>query len=84
MSVTIEELRRFHQFAEEKLSNCWADLTLDNLVELWNIENPSPERLHEDVLAVKAALRDLDNGERGIPHEEHMREMREKYGIADE
>jgi hypothetical protein len=84
MQTTLDELHRFHRFAEEKLSNGGSDLTLEQLVDLWNIENPSPEALREDVLAVKAALRDLDNGDRGIPVEELIQKMRDKYGLAEE
>jgi hypothetical protein len=84
MPVTLEELHRFHRFAEEKLGNGGSDLTLYGLVDLWLIAQPSPERLHDDVQAVKAALRDLDAGDRGVPLEEHLQEMREKYGAAEE
>jgi len=83
MQLTLDELNRFHRFAEEKLSNGGGDLTLEGLVDLWSFENPSPEQRNEDLLAVKAALRDLDNGDRGIPVEDHIRELREKYGLAE-
>lgn len=84
MQLTLDELNRFHRFAEETLANGNGDLTLEDLVEMWSFENPSPERQHEDLLAVKAALRDVDNGDRGIPFEDHIRELREKYGLAEE
>lgn len=83
MSATIEELNRFHSFAEEKLANGGAELTFEDLVEMWSFENPSPQRRHEDLLAVKASLRDLDNGDRGEPVEDVIREMREKYGLSE-
>ena len=38
-------------------------------------------RFDDDVLAVKAALRDLENGERGIPFDEHLRELSEQFGL---
>jgi hypothetical protein len=84
MQLTLDELHRFHRFAEEKLSNGGGDLTLEQMIDLWNIENPSSEQLQEDVLAVKAALRDLDNGDRGIPVEELIQKMRDKYGLPVE
>lgn len=84
MQLTIDELNRFHRFAEEKLSNGGGDLTLEDLVDMWNLENPPPQQVREDVLAVKAALRDLDNGDRGIPFEDHIRELREKYRLTGE
>lgn len=35
----------------------------------------------EDLLAVAASLRDYDNGERGIPAEESIRQIRVKLGL---
>jgi len=84
MPVTLDELQRFHRFAEEKLTNGGTDLTLEDLVEMWSFENPSPQRQREDLLAVKAALRDLDNGDRGIPVEEMIQKMRDKYALPEE
>jgi hypothetical protein len=84
MQLTLDELDRFHRFAEEKLSNGNGDLTLEDLVEMWSFENPSPERQREDLLAVKAALRDVDNGDRGIPVDEMIQKMRDKYGLPEE
>lgn len=83
-AATIDELNRFYQFAQEKLSNGGSELTLEELVDLWQFENPTPERRQADLLAVKEALSDLDNGDRGIPHEDFMHELRKKYGVAEE
>lgn len=84
MSVTHEELKRFHQFAEKQLAIGGAELSWEELVEMWQAENSSTERSQEDLLAVRAALRDLDNGDRGIPMDDHLRELHEKYGLAEE
>ena len=35
----------------------------------------------DDVLAVKAAVRDLENGDRGIPFDEHLRELSAQFGL---
>jgi len=79
MAVTQSELNQFHRYAVEKISEGSEAESLQELLDLWQIENPSPDRLREDVLAVKAALRDLDAGDRGIPFEEHLREMKARY-----
>lgn len=82
MAVTQEELERFHRFAIEQIENGGTDLTLDELWARWRIENPTPDEYRENVLAIKASLRDWENGERGIPVEKHIQEMREKYNLA--
>ena len=84
MSTTLEELNRFREFAEEKISNGHVDWSLEQLVDLWKFENPTQERLAVDVQAVKEALRDLDNGEVGISHEQFMRELRARFGLVEQ
>ena len=85
MAVTEEELDSFHRFAAEKRADDGSDLTLQELLDLWQIENPAPEELRENVLAVKAAIRDMENGDRGMPFEDHIWGMQEKHSIpADE
>lgn len=81
MSTTLEELNRFRDFAEAKLSNGESDWSLGQLVELWHFENPTPEQREADFQAVKEALRDLDNGDCGEPLEDVMREIRDKHGL---
>ena len=74
--MTKEEIESFHRFAEKKLEDGEDDLTMEEFLDLWRLENPSAEHVADDVLAVKAALRDLENGDRGVPFEEHIRETR--------
>ena len=73
MATTREELESFHRFAEGKIDNGDTDTCLDELFELWRIENPTDEQFEENVAAVKAAVRDMENGDRGIPLDEHLR-----------
>ena len=56
-----------------------AQLTIDELYDQWRIENPSDTELTENVAAVKASLRDLHDGDRSIPHDEHMRQLGDQY-----
>lgn len=83
MNATQEQIDSFHQFATERLSNGGADLTMEELFELWRLENPSPERRTADLLAVKAALRDMENGDTGVPFEEFKREFRARHNIPE-
>jgi hypothetical protein len=86
MTVTRTEIDSFHRFAVSKLNDDGNDLSFEELVDLWLVENTSHEGLQKDVLAVKAAIRDMENGDRGIPLDEHLRELHEKLDptAADE
>ncbi|MDA1018164.1 MAG: hypothetical protein O3A00_27380 [Planctomycetota bacterium] len=79
MTATIQELNNFHQFALQKLASGANDVSLDDLFDMWQIENTSAETREVDLLAVQAAVRDLEGGDRGVPFEEHVRELRDKY-----
>jgi hypothetical protein len=56
---------------------------LEELIDLWQVENPSPEQTRDDILAVKASLRDMESGERGRPWDEFAREFRAHHGPAE-
>ena len=81
MSVTREDIESFHRFAEKKLEDGEDGLTMEEFLDLWRLENPAAQHVADDVLAVKAALRDLENGDRGVTFEEHIRETRTKFDI---
>ena len=84
MAATQDQLDDFHRFATDKLGNGAGD-SLEQLLDQWRLLNPTPEEHADNVAAVKAALRDMQNGDRGIPLEEHIRHLREKHRIsADE
>lgn len=40
--------------------------------------------ISEDLLAIKASLREMQNGDHGVLAEDHIREMRKKYGLPAE
>ena len=84
MSVTEQQLLSFNEFVREKLLNDETDANLDELFDLWWTQNPSDSEHRENVAAVRVALDDVRNGDRGTPVEEHLREMSEKYNIPDD
>lgn len=84
MAITHEQLDSFHEFAKGQLDNNGSDLTFAELYEMWRVENPADEELAENVAAVKAAIRDMEQGDRGVPFDDHIREMREKYVPTNE
>jgi hypothetical protein len=81
MSATTQELQSFYQFAEERLRTGSSEQSLDDLYGEWRACNPTPEELDTNVLALRAALRDLKSGETGRPIEEFAAEFRQRNGI---
>ena len=81
MSTTATDLLSFCQFADQRLRNGNCDQTLDELYAEWRACNPAPEELESNVLAVRAALRDMEQGETGRPVEEFAAEFRRRNGI---
>lgn len=45
------------------------------------MENPGDEQLRQIAFAVEAAIADLDRGDRGIPADEHVKQVRAKYNL---
>lgn len=81
MTVTQHELDSFHQFATNELNNGGSGLSMDDLYDQWRALHPTPAELAESVAAVRAALQDYENGDRGRPAEEVLREIRAKYNL---
>lgn len=84
MAKTGEELDRFTTFARQRIVSGGANISLDDLFDLWRTENPSEELYAENVAAVNAAIVDFRNGDRGTPAGEHSAQLRSQFGIAAE
>ena len=84
MPATLDDLTQFHAFAAKRLATEKSDLSMQQLLDLWRIENPDPEELQQSVSALREALEDWDHGDRGMPYEEHIRELQAQFGSADE
>jgi hypothetical protein len=81
MATVANELQSFYHFADERLGISGCNQTLDELYAEWRALNPTPEELEANVLAVRAALRDMDQGEAGRPIDEFAAEFRQRNGI---
>ncbi|HEY3391415.1 MAG TPA: hypothetical protein VGK58_01820 [Lacipirellulaceae bacterium] len=75
------ELQSFHQFIGEQLSTGHASLSPEEALELWRLENRSPEEYQADVEAIREALADMEAGDTGRPWEEFDREFRTKHKL---
>lgn len=81
MVAAAQELQSFYQFAEGRLRSGGSNQSLDDLYLEWRACNPSPAELEGNVLAIRAALRDMDEGETGRPIEDFSAEFRRRNGI---
>ena len=83
MSVTREQLDSFHRFAARQLDNGGSELSLEQLLDLWRIENPAPDERSESVAAIQQALNDMDAGDVGEPADAVIQEVRASLSAAD-
>ena len=81
MSITLEQLNQFREYAEQRLTAGSATMDIVELAAEWQFQHESQDHLQEDILAVKAALRDMDAGETGRPMAEFMKEFEERNQI---
>jgi hypothetical protein len=81
MSVTKEELDRFHDFAVSLVSGAEPDATWLQLFELWRVENPSVAEFRENVAAIRESLQAMDAG-RMRPFSAFDAEFRQRHGIT--
>ncbi len=84
MPTSTQELQNFQEYATARIQNDGAKLELEDLLDEWKHKNQDTERLHEDILAVKASLRDVESGETGTPVEDVIREIKTKYNQTGE
>ena len=66
MAITSADLSAFHNFAAARIANSGVE-TLHELVELRELEHPAPALHVQNVAAVRAAIRDMENGDTGRP-----------------
>lgn len=81
--ATIAQVDSFHRFAVTRLRDGHSDLSMDELLELWRLEHLSPEELAESVAAVKAAFAEIDNEDAWVDVDDHLAELRSKYGFSE-
>jgi hypothetical protein len=83
MPATREEVQQFARFATEQLSNGGADLSIEELLDLWRMWNPTDEVYAANVAAIAASIEDFERGERGTPFDPHSTELRRELGLDD-
>jgi hypothetical protein len=78
---SIDELREFHRFLSEKLSDGRVDCSPEEAVDEWRRLHPDVGASAEEVAAIQQALTDLANGDRGILFEEFDRDFRQRHHL---
>jgi len=82
MATIQEQLDSFNRFVAERTTTEVDEYTIDQLYDLWRINNPTDAEHAENVAAVKASLEDLANGERGRPASEVSDDIRKELGLS--
>jgi hypothetical protein len=79
---TIEELRDFHRFLGDRLAADGVELSPEQALDEWRRLHPPAHAADEDLAAIKEALADMANGDRGIPFAEFDRDFRKRHNLS--
>ena len=77
------DLRAFRQFVECKLSTGEGNLTVDDVIGLWDAETQPDSEREANVKAIRDALDEMHAGDTGIPADEFMAPIRGEYSLPD-
>ena len=81
MATAIDDLRAFHEFVGRKLAESGNEPpTPQDCLDLWLIENESPEEEAATLEAIREGLADLDAG-RARPVEDVLRDLCRKHNL---
>lgn len=75
------ELQDFHRFLAEKLAKGEENLSPEEAVDQWRDLHSCPDKLAEDVTAVREALADMAAGDIGTDFEEFDRDFRATHNL---
>jgi hypothetical protein len=76
----IDDARAFRDFLDAQLAAGGASRSLDEILDLWHVENAPEAEREETLRAIREGLDDMDAG-RTRPFEEFDREFRERNGL---
>ncbi|MBX3438620.1 MAG: type II toxin-antitoxin system HicB family antitoxin [Planctomycetaceae bacterium] len=78
LALTSAEFEQFSEFVRQKMGNGAVE-SLEELVDLWRVNNPSEQELEESVRALEEGLADAAAG-RVRPAEDVFRDLAARYG----
>jgi len=76
-----DELRDFHRFLSEKLSNHPGSCSPEQALDEWRRLHPDRHATEDDLAAIQEALADVAKGDRGIPFTEFDRAFRKRHNL---
>jgi len=77
----IEELREFHRFLTDKLRANGNDLSPEQALDEWRRLHPQTQAFDDEVAAIREALDDMANGDRGIPFDQFDRDFHNRHNL---
>lgn len=77
----VNDLPAFKAFLNEKLPKNGTNLTVDEALALWELENQTEQEREETLEAIRQGLADVEAG-RTRPFEAFDHEFRAKYGLV--
>jgi len=78
---TRQEVLSFHNFVAEQLKAGEDCLSPAEALEVWRLQNRTPDEFAADVQAIREALDDLDAGNLGTPLEVFRAEFRRRHNL---
>ena len=78
---THSELEDFVRFVLRLVESGEKELSPEDALMRWQMENLTPEEYDEEVAAIQEAFDDMRAGDRGIPMNEFFARMDKKYGF---
>ncbi len=80
MATTVKEIEDFTRFARARIEASEEPLSIDDLFDQWREDCPSAE----DALAIRASIRDTEQGESGRSLDQFADEFRKRNRISEE
>jgi hypothetical protein len=82
-SQRTEELRDFHRFVGEQLSNGGGELSPEEALDEWRRLHPDAAGFEEDIAALREALNDAAKGDQGMLFDDFDRDFRQRHHLPD-
>jgi hypothetical protein len=80
-SDTTSELAAFVQFLTARLGSGANELSPEEALDLWRSAHPEPNQYAEDAAAIRAALKDMEAGDLGLPLSDFDGEFRQRHNL---
>ncbi len=76
------DLRAFRQYIDEQLTNGGSEMSLDDALLSWEVENQTDEEREDTLQAIREGLADVEAG-RTRPAEDVIRDLCRRHNLPD-